>query len=188
MKQTRLCWNDEVARLKREHSTASQWAEATPGLLHYFAVMEEAGNTVFGPGTHWREMRDAPLSSLHPEVAVQQLISESMQAFAAGDMKRHVSYFTPSAIFVTPSGECLRGTGAILRAFQAERAAMPAMELTPVSTEIVHPATDTALVLMKGFIHHSGMHHPEPWTSTQVVVSTLTEEWKIASLQVYHPR
>ncbi|WP_169801484.1 YybH family protein [Hydrogenophaga palleronii] len=188
MQQVRICWNHEVSRLKRESTTSSAWAESSPGLLNYFDVMVQAGNTVFGPGTHWCETREARATSLHPEVAVRQLLDDSMKAWVDGDITRHVGYFTPSAVFVTPTGECLRGHSALQHAFQIERSAMPALQMAPKSIEIFHPAQDTAIVLMKGLIHHSGSTDPEPWSSTQTVVHTDAQEWKIASLQVYHPR
>lgn len=188
MKQARLCWNDDVSKLKRERSTGGAWAQATPGLLEYFEVMIQAGNSVFGPGTHWCETREAPELAPHPEVAVRQLIDDSLQAWADGDMKQHVSYFTSSAVFVTPAGECLRGHSALLHAFEMERAAMPALQMIPASVLISHPAPDTAIVLMKGSVIHSGLPEPEPFTSTQFVVKLPEGDWKIASLQVYHPR
>lgn len=188
MEQIRICWNDEVRRAKREMLTCSAWAQSSESLVGYYDVMVQAGNSVFGPGTHWCETRMASQSEPHPDVAVQRLLDDSMSAWTEGDMQRHVDYFTPAAVFVTPYGECLRGRSALLKAFEIERAAMPALSMVPKSVQILHPAQHTAIVLMRGLLQHSGMSEPEPWTSTQTVVRTDVSEWKIASLQVYHPR
>src|SRR5690606_1379417 len=97
MLQLRLCWNDDVRRLKAESERGSAWAPASEELRHYFEAMVQAGNAVFGPGTHWLEQRHASELSPSPEKEVAQLIADSMQAWIDGALKRHLAFFLESA-------------------------------------------------------------------------------------------
>jgi uncharacterized protein (TIGR02246 family) len=186
MLQVRLCWNDDVRRLKAESERGSSWAPASEDLLNYYEAMVQAGNTVFGPGTHWLEQRQASDVSPSPEKEVQQVIAESMQAWTDSAMKRHLSYFTESAILVSATGRCVRGHAALHEAFKDERKAMPALSMRVLVQEIIHPTPDSAVVMMMGELTHSGLPEPQAWASTQTVVRDAAG-WKIATMQVYHP-
>lgn len=186
MLQLRLCWNDDVRRLKAESERGSSWAPSSEELLNYYEAMVEAGNTVFGPGTHWLEQRHASELSPTPEKEVQQLIADSMQAWIDGAMKHHLAFFTESAILVSPMGRCARGHAGLYQAFSEERAAMPALSMRVQTQEIIHPTPDSAVVMMMGELTHSGLPEPQAWASTQTVVCE-DGRWKIATMQVYHP-
>lgn len=188
MQQIRLCWNDQVSRLKREEHTSGSWAEATPELLRYYGVIAQAGNEVFGTGTHWTETREVSDDLPPPEAIVRELVERSLQAWLAGDMQAHIDCFYPHAVFVTPTGESHRGRAAMLATFTKERAAMPDLRMVPSGMQISHPWANAAIVLMQGELQHSGIALPERWASSQVVVSTEGDGWRIASLHVSHVR
>lgn len=186
MLQLRLCWNDDVRRLKAESERGSAWAPASEELRHYFEAMVQAGNAVFGPGTHWLEQRHASELSPSPEKEVAQLIADSMQAWIDGALKRHLAFFLESAILVSPTGRCARGHAGLYQVFSEERAAMPALSMRVLVQEIIHPTPDSAVVMMMGELTHSGLLEPQAWASTQTVVRE-AGLWKIATMQVYHP-
>lgn len=60
VKQIRLCWTARVSHLKHEIQTTANWTLATPYLRRDYEIMVQAGNEVFGNGTHWIEERDMP--------------------------------------------------------------------------------------------------------------------------------
>ncbi|MCY1536808.1 hypothetical protein D9M68_722790 [compost metagenome] len=188
MKLIRMCWSDEVRRLKREVVTSGGWTEAKPQVVDYYELLVEAGNEIFGPGTHWTEIMNAPADQAPPDIAVKKLIDQSMKAWMDGNMKRHIQFFTQSAVFVAPTGQSFRGHGELLQAFEGERAAMPGLKMIPDAMQVIHLARDTAIVLMMGSIEHNGKQTPERWTSTQAVSYSPQDGWRIASLQVFHAR
>lgn len=55
----RICCAPEVSRLKHENITSSQWGEVDPAKLEGLRALADAGNELFGWGTHWIEMRGA---------------------------------------------------------------------------------------------------------------------------------
>ncbi len=60
MKEIRLCWSCEVSHEKHEIQTTSIWQPSSPALLRDFEIMVEAGNELYGAGTHWVEEREMP--------------------------------------------------------------------------------------------------------------------------------
>lgn len=188
MRQVRMCWDDKLSRVKRDLSSSSEWADATPELSHYYELIAQAGNEVFGPGTHWIETREAQPDRPSPDAEVKALVQNSMQAWLEGDMPGHLGYFTSAAAFVSPDGECHRGHGALSRAFAQERAAMPGLVMEPRSIEIAHPVRDAAVVMMRGVLMHAGLQEPQNWAATLVAVWTEEGRWRIASMQVLHIR
>ena len=188
MKQIRVCRSERISHLKQDFVTYGEWEDATPGMVSDCEAIVQAGVEIFGPGSHWIETRELPPTRPRPEVAINALIDESMQAWNAGDLDRHLSYFTPGAIFVTPAGTCHRGHDGLRGAFAREHAAMPGRRMTVLERQVTHPGQDTAIVLMEGTLLHSGLAEPQPWASTQVLVFTPQQRWRIASLHVFHVR
>ncbi len=56
----RICCAPEVSKLKKEDITSSQWGEVDAVRLEGLRALVIAGNELFGFGTHWIEMREAP--------------------------------------------------------------------------------------------------------------------------------
>lgn len=188
MRQARVCRGERIRHLKQDLLTYGDWIEATPALLEDYEYIVRAGNEVFGPGTHWIETRDLAQGRAHADEAIETLVADSMQAWVEGDMTRHVGYFTPGAVLITPMGTCHRGHDGLLRAFGQERATMPGLRMEREELQITHASPDTAIVLMEGSLSHSGRSLPERWASTQVAVFTAGHAWRFASQQVFHIR
>lgn len=60
----RICWSHEVSKLKKEDTTASRWTRADHAAMEQLRAMCEAGNVIYGPGSHWVELQNA--SSMSP--------------------------------------------------------------------------------------------------------------------------
>lgn len=146
------------------------------------------GNELSGPGSHWVERRDVDAERMLPELAARRVIDESLQAWIDGDMGRHMTYFTPGATLITPTGGCHRGNVDLRTAFERERAAMPGLRMAVEERQLSHLAPGTCVVMMEGTIVHSGMPHPERWASTQTPVFDEDGQWRIAAHQAHHVR
>lgn len=165
----------------------ASWAPASPELERDFAFIVEAGNQVYGAGSHWLEERQIPAGESWPDATIWQMITQSMRAWTVGDMDGHMAYFTPDAVLVTPTGSCHRGEDDIRRAFSAEDAELPNKRMQVRACHITYPATDTAIVLMNGSIEHDRMPRAQAWASTQTVARR-QGHWKIAAHHVFHLR
>lgn len=53
----RICCTPAASQLKREASTSSAWQTADPAVLQTLRTVAEAGNQVYGEGSHWIERR-----------------------------------------------------------------------------------------------------------------------------------
>ncbi|MBS0426292.1 MAG: SgcJ/EcaC family oxidoreductase [Proteobacteria bacterium] len=188
MKQVRVCRGARVKHFHQDVLLYGEWVEATDEALEHCETIEVLGNELFGPGSHWVELRDVDAERMLPELAARRVIDESLQAWVDGDMDRHMGYFTLGATLITPTGACHRGRVDLRAAFEHERAAMPGLRMVVEERQISHPAPDTCIVMMEGTIVHSGMPQPERWASTQTLVSGADAQWRIASHQVHHVR
>jgi len=186
MKQIRVCRSERIRYLKQDLITYGEWEDATPDMVRDCDAIVQAGTEIFGPGSHWIETRDVPVWRGQPDAAIRALIDDSMRAWNAGDLQRHLSYFTPGAIFITPSGTCHRGHDGLQDAFAREHEAMPERRMKVLERQTTHPGPDTAIVLMEGSVLHLRLPAPQRWASTQVVVFTPERAWRIASLHVFH--
>jgi len=60
MKEIRICWRADVIRHEEETGQhGGLWFPWTLEMLAALVAMEEAGNEIYGPGSHWIEERDA---------------------------------------------------------------------------------------------------------------------------------
>ena len=188
MQQVRVCRGARVKHFHQDVLVYGEWVEATQDALEHCHTTEALGNELFGPGSHWIEHRQVDAERMLPELAVQRVIDQSLQAWIGGDMDLHMRYFTPGATLVTPMGSCHRGRVDLRAAFQAERATMPGLRMVVEERQIGHPGPHTCIVTMEGTIAHSGMPHVERWASTQTLVFDAEAGWRIASHQVHHVR
>jgi len=188
MKRIRVCRSERVSHSTSDIVVYGEWVAATPDDVFDCEVISNAGNEVFGPGTHWIEFQEVPGGQPNPDVAINRLIAESMQAWTVGDLESHTACFTPGAVFISPSGSCYRGHDGLHRAFESERNAMRGLRITPSKIEIVYPREQMAIVLMEGEIQHSDHIETERWASTQTVVLTPDQKWLFAAHQVFHSR
>ncbi len=187
-KQLRICRGERIRDINRDLVTHSDWVDASEATEAECQALVDAGNGIFGAGSHWIESRDVTAAYLQPDRHIHELIDQSMQCWIEGDMVRHLSYFTPGAILITPIGSYHLGHAGLRAAFSSQRTSMPGLRMTVDERQITYPGQDTAIVLMAGNLQHSNMSLRERWASTQVVVRGPDDRWLIASLHVFHVR
>jgi hypothetical protein len=53
MKEIRLCWSARISHLKHEIQATATWQPLPKDLRLDYEIIAQAGNKVYGPGTHW---------------------------------------------------------------------------------------------------------------------------------------
>lgn len=59
MQEIRLCWAAHIVHHEDLAKDGGLWMPATDETRRDFQIIADAGNEVYGPGTHWVEVRDA---------------------------------------------------------------------------------------------------------------------------------
>ncbi len=59
MKEIRLCWAAHVVHHEDELKDGGLWTPATEDARRDYQIVADAGNEVYGPGSHWVEEREA---------------------------------------------------------------------------------------------------------------------------------
>ena len=72
--EMRLCWSNSISHTAHDISLTNEWQPHFPGEHFDLEIMRRAGNEVYGPGTHWIELRnDCAFKGLQPLVDAQIL-------------------------------------------------------------------------------------------------------------------